>query len=103
MSLHSHIQRPGADHITHDACSCGWVDVSGAPALGDKYREHVETVLGADAFLPLAVACVNCGSRHTQPCLIGLAVSYGHCAACGCGCLRPDNAVYHAAHEDLSA
>lgn len=89
-------------------CICGW---SGPKQFGSSdatkahadYREHIEISLGHEAYYDAEVSCANCGSRHTQPILIGTHVMShgGVCIHCGTTMLRPDNDTWHADQERM--
>lgn len=86
------------------ACSCGFVgpDQYDDRYIGESdqahadYRAHIEEALGADAYYNANVACRNCGSHHTQPCLVGAHIMSSHnvCTNCGTTMLQPDNDVW---------
>lgn len=106
MSLHAHHHECGhAD--TDDArlifwmswCDCGWegerywlhLTSEAAHRARLEYRNHVEDVLGAEAYYDASVACRNCGSEHVQGVLLGTHVTSGACSRCGTTMLQPRN------------
>lgn len=81
------------------ACSCGWTSDEydgGNHALARRaYREHVEEVLGVDAYYQAPVSCRNCSSEHTQGVLMGTQVTSENCTHCGVSMLSPNNDAWH--------
>lgn len=83
------------------ACACGWegeghfrIPARDADLAHKDYRNHVEDMLGAEAYYTAPVGCKNCGSRHSQPILIGTPVYQNGCENCGQKFLQPDNAIW---------
>lgn len=88
------------------ACECGWegephpiAASKGADAARADYKDHVESVLGAQAYYDADAHCRNCGSRHRQGVLIGTHVTSAPCQNCGTRMLNPDNEAWDESRE----
>lgn len=114
MSLHRDmtdcIGRGPADHretFWQGVCDCGWegqeFSTYGSSSAHDRarreYREHVEEVLGAEAYYDCNVSCRNCGSSHRQGVLVGTHVTSNACQRCGTNMLEPDNEAWDESRE----
>ena len=94
MSLHRPTQH-GSGELPA-TCACGWQADDARVFMDERdedYRQHVEAMLGPDAYYSAGAACTNCGHHQTACVLVGRPVRGGHCERCGTSSLVPRNDV----------